>query len=196
MVEINANKGLQVTNKSVKLGTLASDPGTPVEGELWYNSTDNKLRIYDGVSSVNVGDIAPALVIVGQNTVRQALDRSIFLGSGVFVESALNNGGSISFADTDATLVVDKYLTTASATSLITMVIPPGTFSATASSAFGTALVYQTEGDASVKYKLINAPVDAVIPTTASLDFQAQISQVFTSSLMGQNFIIAAQAQI
>lgn len=30
--------------------TLAADPGTPTEGQMWYNTTDDVLRVFDGTS--------------------------------------------------------------------------------------------------------------------------------------------------
>jgi hypothetical protein len=43
--------------------TLAADPGSPAEGALWYNSTDDKLRYYDGTVTQTVtkqADVEPS----------------------------------------------------------------------------------------------------------------------------------------
>jgi len=32
--------------------TIAGDPANPVEGQIWYNSTSNVLKAYDGTSTV------------------------------------------------------------------------------------------------------------------------------------------------
>lgn len=38
----------------IKFRQLASDPTTPAEGEMWYNTTANILRYYDGASTINI----------------------------------------------------------------------------------------------------------------------------------------------
>jgi len=40
---------------SVFLGVVASDPGTPTEGQIWYNSTDKQFKGYNGTSTVILG---------------------------------------------------------------------------------------------------------------------------------------------
>jgi len=40
---------------SVFLGLLASDPGSPTEGQIWYNTTDNQFKGYDGTEVVILG---------------------------------------------------------------------------------------------------------------------------------------------
>lgn len=44
-----------VVKNFLKFENLSSDPGTPAEGQLWYNSTDNYLRYYDGTSTIDIG---------------------------------------------------------------------------------------------------------------------------------------------
>jgi hypothetical protein len=34
--------------KNVVVDKVSSDPGTPVTGQFWYNTTVNKLKYYDG----------------------------------------------------------------------------------------------------------------------------------------------------
>jgi len=38
--------------KGFTIPVLSSDPSNPVEGEIWYNSTSNKIKGYDGTSTV------------------------------------------------------------------------------------------------------------------------------------------------
>lgn len=57
LTSINLN-GNELQN--VVVHVLASDPGSPSLGQLWYNSTDDVLRYFDGSSVVTVGEI-PAL---------------------------------------------------------------------------------------------------------------------------------------
>lgn len=41
--------------RNVRAHLLAADPGAPVEGQFWFNTTDNVLRYHDGTSVVTVG---------------------------------------------------------------------------------------------------------------------------------------------
>lgn len=43
------------TAGSVFLGVVAGDPATPVEGQIWYNSTDKAFKGYNGTSIVLLG---------------------------------------------------------------------------------------------------------------------------------------------
>jgi len=38
--------------KGVEIQVIAGDPANPVEGQVWYNSSTNKLKGYNGTSSV------------------------------------------------------------------------------------------------------------------------------------------------
>jgi len=38
----------------IKFRQLSADPTTPAEGEMWYNTTANILRYYDGASTINI----------------------------------------------------------------------------------------------------------------------------------------------
>jgi hypothetical protein len=40
---------------SIFLGSLASDPGSPVAGQIWFNSTDKQFKGYNGTSIVLLG---------------------------------------------------------------------------------------------------------------------------------------------
>lgn len=44
-----------VVKNYLKFENLASDPSTPAAGQIWYNSTDNFLRYYDGTSTIDIG---------------------------------------------------------------------------------------------------------------------------------------------
>ena len=43
-----------ITEKGVQIPVLASDPSNPVEGEIWYNTTSDTLKFYDGSSNKTV----------------------------------------------------------------------------------------------------------------------------------------------
>ena len=34
--------------KGYRVQSLASDPGSPLEGQVWYNTTTNLLKFYNG----------------------------------------------------------------------------------------------------------------------------------------------------
>ena len=40
--------------KGYKVQSLASDPGSPLTGQLWYNTTTSVLKFYNGSSTQTV----------------------------------------------------------------------------------------------------------------------------------------------
>jgi hypothetical protein len=45
---------IQYSPTVLKFKVLTTDPASPAEGEVWYNSTDNKMRYYDGTAVINL----------------------------------------------------------------------------------------------------------------------------------------------
>ena len=41
-----------ITIKGATIQVIAGDPANPVEGQVWYNSSTNKLKGYNGSSNV------------------------------------------------------------------------------------------------------------------------------------------------
>jgi len=41
-----------ITLKGITVEVLAADPSNPVEGQVWYNTTSNTLKGYNGTSNV------------------------------------------------------------------------------------------------------------------------------------------------
>jgi hypothetical protein len=41
-----------ITLKGTAIQVLAADPTNPVEGQVWYNTTTNKMMGYNGTSNV------------------------------------------------------------------------------------------------------------------------------------------------
>jgi len=41
-----------ITIKGIEIQTIAGDPANPTEGQVWYNSTTNTLKGYNGTSNV------------------------------------------------------------------------------------------------------------------------------------------------
>ena len=41
-----------ITVKGITVQTIAGDPANPVEGQVWYNSTSQTLKGYNGSSNV------------------------------------------------------------------------------------------------------------------------------------------------
>jgi hypothetical protein len=41
-----------ITLKGMAIQALAADPTNPVEGQVWYNTTTNKMKGYNGTSNV------------------------------------------------------------------------------------------------------------------------------------------------
>ena len=40
------------TLKGQTIQTIAGDPANPIEGQIWYNSTSNVLKAYNGSATV------------------------------------------------------------------------------------------------------------------------------------------------
>ena len=67
-IDLNKNE-LQ----NAKIHVLATAPSNPQEGQIYYNSTDNKLYFYDGTSFVDAsGDIKS--VVTSTSTTLQITD--------------------------------------------------------------------------------------------------------------------------
>ena len=66
ILERTAAAGVTIDGVVLKDNTVTpvvtSDPGTPVEGQLWYNSTANQVKYYDGSSTKIVANTAPTIV--------------------------------------------------------------------------------------------------------------------------------------
>lgn len=45
---------VQYSPTVLKFKVVTTDPTSPVEGEMWYNETDNKMRYYDGTATINM----------------------------------------------------------------------------------------------------------------------------------------------
>jgi hypothetical protein len=41
-----------ITTKGMSVQVLSADPSNPTEGQVWYNTTTNKLKGYNGTSNV------------------------------------------------------------------------------------------------------------------------------------------------
>lgn len=52
---------LQNELRNARIQNLAADPGSPVAGQLWYNSTSNKLKYYNGTVVFTVADFTTTL---------------------------------------------------------------------------------------------------------------------------------------
>jgi hypothetical protein len=81
------NPGATVAGLNV--GALAGDPGTPINGDLWYDSTGNNLRARINGASVSLGQSVPG----GANTQVQYNNAGAFGG----VTGATSNGTAITF---------------------------------------------------------------------------------------------------
>lgn len=80
--------------RNLRIHVLASDPGSPAAGQLWYNSTDNVLRYYNGS---DVQDITEA----GLDTEAvQDLVGAMFSGN-------TETGVTVTYQDGDATIDIE-----------------------------------------------------------------------------------------
>lgn len=90
-IDLNQN---EISN--VRLQQLASDPGSPVEGQIYYNTTDNTAYLYDGSTWLDMASIA--------NTDEEIQDLV-----GAMVTGNTETGITVTYQDGDGTLdfVVD-----------------------------------------------------------------------------------------
>lgn len=66
-------------NDTIKFTGRASNPSTPAEGELYYNSSDKKLKVYDGTTFKNVGiDSFTEIEETGFETIATTFDSGAF----------------------------------------------------------------------------------------------------------------------
>jgi hypothetical protein len=87
-IDLNKNE-LQ----NAKIHVLATAPSNPQEGQIYYNSTDNKLYFYDGTSFVDAsGDIKS--VVTSTSTTLQITDPNGPNPSIATVTAAITNGGT------------------------------------------------------------------------------------------------------
>lgn len=87
-IDLNKNE-LQ----NAKIHVLATAPLNPQEGQIYYNSTDNKLYFYDGTSFVDAsGDIKS--VVTSTSTTLQITDSNGPNPSIATVTAAITNGGT------------------------------------------------------------------------------------------------------
>lgn len=87
-IDLNKNE-LQ----NAKIHVLATAPSNPQEGQIYYNSTDNKLYFYDGTSFVDAsGDIKS--VVTSTSTTLQITDSNGPNPSIATVTAAVTNGGT------------------------------------------------------------------------------------------------------
>jgi hypothetical protein len=86
LTPINLNQ-LELQNAVIQ--NLGSDPGTGVEGQLYYNSNANELRVYDGANWLPVGST---------EAIGDALDNIIVDGTGI--STSYNDGaGTLTIPD-------------------------------------------------------------------------------------------------
>ena len=108
-IDLNKNE-LQ----NAKIHVLATAPSNPQEGQIYYNSTDNKLYFYDGTSFVDAsGDIKS--VVTSTSTTLQITDSSGPNPSIATVTAAITNGGTgLATGDQIYDFVTDSATTIAS----------------------------------------------------------------------------------
>lgn len=134
VITYDANVDLQKNSLiAALLDPVAADPGTPVAGQVWYNTTDARLKFYDGatVQSVakltdvtggaitgNLWDAQTVLVSVLDNDPQPVtIAASSFIG-----RRSTGNAGNILFSDfiADEGLATTAYADTAEADAVAT----------------------------------------------------------------------------
>lgn len=54
-IQVKTNEAIKLAPKTINFSVLSSDPTTPVEGQLWYNSTTHTLNFYNNSSIKQLG---------------------------------------------------------------------------------------------------------------------------------------------
>lgn len=91
LTPIDLNK-LELQNAAIQ--NLATDPSSPATGQVYYNTNDSKLKIYNGGSWSTVGNT--------QEEIEDFIDGLIAAGGGISV-SYDDNGNSLTIANTGVT---------------------------------------------------------------------------------------------
>lgn len=137
------------------MNPVASDPGTPATGEIWYNTTDNRLKTYNGATvkpfayldDVTGGAITGALWDA-QSVITAAIDdtpQATILGaSTVLGRRAAGDIGAVTYAnllaDLEALGVTADTLGTSSEAQVLARANHTGTQASTTISDFATAV--------------------------------------------------------
>jgi hypothetical protein len=104
LLSVNFRNNLSLNQRELQnaaIQTLSSDPGTPVIGQVYFNTTTDKLRVYDGstwLSMPSSGTITSAFTSItdGSNT-------AVSSGSDTFKIRTANNLLSVVVANDDVT---------------------------------------------------------------------------------------------
>lgn len=91
LTPIDLNK-LELQNASIQ--NLATDPSSPVTGQIYYNTSDTKLKVYNGASWSTVGNT--------QEEIEDYVDGLIAAGGGISV-SYDDGGNTLTIANTGVT---------------------------------------------------------------------------------------------
>lgn len=138
LVDLDLNKN-EIQNAVVQ--NLAATPASPVAGQIWYNTTDNLIYFYDGMSAKAVGYLPKATtstlggVIVGTNISVDG-DGKISVASATNAIAGIIRLATDSEASTgtaEGVAVNPKQLATAIANALVGALVYKGTWAITTS---------------------------------------------------------------
>jgi|DEB0MinimDraft_6_1074348.scaffolds.fasta_scaffold05065_5 hypothetical protein len=91
LTPINLNK-LELQNAAIQ--NLATDPESPASGQIYYNTNDSKLKVYNGASWTTVGNT--------QEEIEDYINGLITAGGGISVDYD-DDGNSLTIANTGVT---------------------------------------------------------------------------------------------
>jgi len=78
--EIIGKNTIRIDGEKVQLATLTTDPTAPAEGWLWYNATDDALRLFT-TATRDVWPAAPAGLVLIRKTADEIVNNSAILQS-------------------------------------------------------------------------------------------------------------------
>lgn len=91
LTPINLNK-LELQNAAIQ--NLGTDPESPASGQIYYNTNDSKLKVYNGASWTTVGNT--------QEEIEDYINGLITAGGGISVDYD-DDGNSLTIANTGVT---------------------------------------------------------------------------------------------
>jgi hypothetical protein len=113
-IDLNTN---QLLNAAVHPSATAPTSPAPVEGQLYFNTNDNQLKVYDGANWVDVGSTAEAI--------QDAINSTIVAGAGIS-STYDDEAGTLTIANTGVTSVVgtDNEVTVSAASGSVQIGLP------------------------------------------------------------------------
>jgi sulfur transfer complex TusBCD TusB component (DsrH family) len=160
LTPIDLNK-LELQNAAIQ--NLATDPGSPVAGQVYYNTAIGKLKVYNGSSWVEVGN--------SQEQIEDAIANLVVAGTGIN-EDYDDNAGTLTISNTGVVSLsgTENEVTVSASAGAVTVSLPD-TISADISGTAASATYAVTAGTANAV-----AADSVALGTDTTGDYVADVS--------------------